>query len=208
MIHYQLGQQIGDFTIQSYNEEDGTYILQCKCGNTSTGDSTHVTRKISNILSDGFTACMQCYHKYKTELKERMFSDAELYMHKDVYREYVKKAKERKIEFSLSLEELAPLFKSKCYYCGSAPTNKRTRDTGITAFYQGIDRVNNTLGYISGNIVPCCKYCNSFKSDRSQEEFLKHVEQIYLLNVQRPSLTGVDSSESKRQTSLREDDMV
>lgn len=208
MIHYQLGQQIGDFTIQSYNEENGTYTLQCKCGNSSTGDSTHVTRKISNILSEGFTACMQCYHKYKTELKERMLKDAELFVHKDVYREYVKKAKERKIEFSISLEEAAPLFKSHCYYCDNPPQNKRTRDTGITAYYQGIDRLDNTLGYIAGNCVPCCKFCNSFKMDRTQEDFFKHVEKIYLLNVQRPSLTGVDSSESKRQTSHVEGDMV
>lgn len=208
MIHYQLGQQVGDFTIASYNEEKGTYTLQCKCGNTSEGDSTHVTRKISNLLSDGFTACMECYHKYKAELKLNQEQQALLYTHKDVYREYVKKSKERGIEFTLSLEEAAPLFKSNCYYCGNAPSNKRTRDTGITAYYQGLDRVDNSVGYILSNVVPCCKYCNAFKLDRSKEIFLKHVEQIYLLNVQRPSLMGVDSSESKRQTSQVEDDMV
>lgn len=208
MQHYQIGQQVGDFTIVSYDLDNKTYMLQCKCGNTSIGDSTHVTRKISNLMAEGFTACMQCYYKYKSEFSNRTAKNAELFVHKDVYREYVKKAKERNVVFELSLEELAPLFKSDCFYCGNPPSNKRTRDTGLTAYYQGIDRVDNTLGYIQDNVVPCCKYCNAFKLDRTKEEFLSHVEKVYLLNVQRLSRKGVGPSGSKRQTSQAEDDIV
>lgn len=76
-------------------------------------------------------------------------------------------------------------FKQNCYYCGNAPSNKRTRDTGIATYYQGLDRVDNNLGYTIENIVPCCKYCNSFKLDRTEEEFYKHVDKIYFKKVQR-----------------------
>lgn len=31
--------------------------------------------------------------------------------------------------------------------------------------YQGIDRVNSKIGYTLGNVVPCCKKCNTVKSD-------------------------------------------
>lgn len=208
MQHYQLGQKVGDFTISSFDSDRRYYTLTCKCGNTTTGDSTHVTRKISNLLSDGYTACMSCYYKYKTDIKSLQESNAELYVHRDVYREYIKKSKERNIEFNLSLEECAPLFKSNCFYCDEKPLNKRTRDTGIISYYQGIDRIDNAKGYILDNVVPCCKYCNSFKMDRSQEDFYKKVENIYFLKVQRLEQTLVDPSGSKRKTPEKEEDIV
>lgn len=209
MIHYQIGQKVGDFTISSYASETGTYTLTCKCGKTSIGDSTHITRKISNLMAEGFTACQTCYGKYKAELLHRQSKDAELFVHKDVYREYVRKAKERDIQFTISLEECAPLFKSPCYYCGTAPANKRTRDTGITAYYQGLDRIDNKIGYVKENIVPCCKYCNSFKMDRTQEEFYDNVSKIYFKKVQRLEQSLVGSSDPKQETSFeKEEDIV
>jgi len=40
----------------------------------------------------------------------------------------------------------------KCFYCGS--------DKQI-----GADRVNNKIGHLKSNIIPCCAVCNSVKSD-------------------------------------------
>lgn len=200
---------MGDFTIASYNHDDQYYTLQCKCGATAVGDSGFITRKIANLLTDGFTACMDCYYKHRANLKIKQTQNATYYVFKDVYREYVKKSKERNIEFALSLEECEPLFLGNCDYCGNPPKNKRTRDTGITVQYQGIDRVDNSIGYLPGNVVPCCKYCNSFKLDRNREDFLLHVETIYNKNVQRPERKLVDSSESKWEASTNmEEDMV
>ena len=199
---------MGDFTISSYNPNDKTYTLTCKCGNTSIGDSTHITRKISNLMAEGFTACMQCYHKYKQELKDRQEKNAELYVYKDVYREYVKKSKERGIEFELSLDQCSPIFASACFYCGAPPKNKRTRDTGITVWYQGIDRLDNSVGYLLYNVVPCCKYCNSFKMDRTEKEFLEHVSQIYYNKVQRLEQTLVGPSGPKWETSSQEEEDI
>ena len=42
-----------------------------------------------------------------------------------------------------------------------------------------IDRMNNDLGYIIDNVVPCCKWCNLSKRERSKEEFLEHNKKIY-----------------------------
>lgn len=202
MQHYQLGQKIGEFTITSYNYDTNYYTLQCSCGNTSDGDSTHVTRKISNLMSEGFTSCMQCSSKMRTDLNLRAEKNSTVYTYKDVYREYVKKSKERNIEFKISLEEASSLFSQPCYYCGNEPQNCRIRNTGMKVYYQGIDRVDNTLGYETDNIVPCCKYCNSFKSDRSQEDFLMHVEKVYLRKVQRSEQPLVGSSEPKWESSI------
>lgn len=201
MQHYQLGQKIGEFTITSYNFDSNYYTLQCSCGNTSEGDSTHVTRKISNLMSEGFTSCMQCSHKKRVELKASFEKSASVYTYKDVYREYVKKSKEREIDFEISLEEASNLFTSNCFYCNRPPSNCRKRETGLVVYYQGIDRVDNSKGYKLENVVPCCKHCNSFKSDRGVNEFLEHVKEIYLNKVQRLEQSLVGSSEPKWETS-------
>lgn len=195
--HYQVGQQIGDFTISAYNHDNQLYTLKCKCGQTASGAAEFVTRKISNLMTDGFTSCMACYYKQAHVLKYRKEREARSYVFKDVYREYIKKAKARGIKFELSLQQASELYSQNCKYCGTPPRNKRTRDTGLTVLYQGIDRVDNSIGYSPGNVVPCCKYCNSFKMDRSEDEFLAHATRIHKYKVHRLSREGVELSSSK-----------
>jgi hypothetical protein len=93
-----------------------------------------------------------------------------------VYRHYKANAKKRNINFFLSIEEFQKFIFNTCYYCGSAPkaskfttSQKNRKDKELS--YNGIDRVNNNIGYISDNCVTCCKICNSAKSDLSIEEF-------------------------------------
>lgn len=196
-IHYQVGQQVGDFTISSYDKNEGRYQLTCKCGATSIGASDHITRKISLLLSEGYVACQNCTFKYQQEFKETRIKNDKLYTYKDVYREYVKKAKERGISFELSLDQASVLFEQNCYYCGSEPRNFRTRQNGQEIIYQGIDRVDNKIGYNIENVVACCKYCNSSKMDRTQDDFLNHISKIYFNKVHRLEQMLVASSEAK-----------
>ena len=71
------------------------------------------------------------------------------------------------------------MFSQPCYYCNRPPSNVRTRTSGVKVTYQGLDRIDNEKGYIKDNVVPCCKHCNAFKLDRTQEELYQHVEEIY-----------------------------
>ncbi len=41
-------------------------------------------------------------------------------------------------------------------------------------FYNGIDRVNNEMGYEPLNVVPCCQECNFAKCKMSKDEFITH----------------------------------
>ena len=52
--------------------------------------------------------------------------------------------------------------------------------TSHPAFSNGIDRVNNNLGYSKSNCVACCTFCNYAKSDHSQEEFIFWIQKAYL----------------------------
>lgn len=55
-------------------------------------------------------------------------------------------------------EEFKKLSHSNCYYCNATGPN-------------GIDRVNNAIGYNLSNCVPACKHCNYVKGDLSQKDF-------------------------------------
>jgi hypothetical protein len=44
--------------------------------------------------------------------------------------------------------------------------------------YNGIDRKNNSLGYVSNNCVPCCSECNLMKRKMSVNQFLEHMRKI------------------------------
>ena len=46
----------------------------------------------------------------------------------------------------------------------------------------GIDRINNAIGYINNNVVPCCWKCNRFKGNMDREELLKHATKVCLYN--------------------------
>ena len=97
---------------------------------------------------------------------------------KAVYRAYKSSARERKISFSLSLEEFKSLIFRNCDYCGTVPSNHRMRHKRSLT-YNGIDRVCNTAGYELSNCVPCCRQCNQAKMDFSKEAFLDWLRRAY-----------------------------
>jgi len=86
----------------------------------------------------------------------------------DVYTSYRVGAKSRNILFNLSKSEFLDITKKECYYCGLLPrqTRKsRTKGQIPSYVYNGIDRVDNDIGYQLDNVVPCCKMCNRMKLD-------------------------------------------
>lgn len=91
-------------------------------------------------------------------------------------RVYKYAAKERGLDFSLSEDCFKELTQSQCTYCGQEPSQFQTRFSEFK--YNGIDRVDNSLGYVEGNCVPCCKLCNRMKDVMSVEEFKGHVKPI------------------------------
>ena len=92
---------------------------------------------------------------------------------------YRKQAENRTIQFDLSDDEVLELFHNNCYYCGTPPSNKRNGYNG-TFVYNGLDRIDNALGYNILNVVSCCWICNRMKSSLSEEDFIEHIERIYM----------------------------
>ena len=97
-----------------------------------------------------------------------------------VYKRYKKDAEKRNKEFSLSKKEFKEITSRKCFYCNKEPDKekKSTKNTGSYK-YNGIDRFDNKLGYVFENCVPCCTSCNRMKLDKTPEEFMQNVFDIY-----------------------------
>jgi len=97
-----------------------------------------------------------------------------------LYSGYIRQAKDRNLIFSLNKEEFIEITSSCCYYCGSSP-NQTVKHKGFRGeyVYNGIDRKDNEVGYISSNVVACCFICNSAKRTMPYENFKLWIEKIY-----------------------------
>lgn len=91
---------------------------------------------------------------------------------KCVYSYYKRSAKQRKYQFCLSFQRFLRICSQNCFYCGVKPQHVTIKkNTNGPYIHNGIDRINNKLGYIDSNVVPCCKVCNRAKSDMTLKEF-------------------------------------
>lgn len=93
------------------------------------------------------------------------------------YKRYQTGAEERNLSFNLSLEEFDNLTKQNCFYCGEIITNEFGEQIN------GIDRLDSSIGYESGNVVPSCFICNRMKSNynlsfwiNKMKTIIEHVE--------------------------------
>ena len=94
--------------------------------------------------------------------KERRVADSK-------HRIYERRAPERGLVFELNREETFELFTGNCEYCGSSPHPEKLN---------GIDRVDNAVGYVRGNVVSSCSACNYMKHVMSKEDFFRKVREI------------------------------
>ncbi len=109
--------------------------------------------------------CKQCRAEYRKSHYDN---------NKDYYQEYSRGpqgrfsackhgASRRNLEFELTLEQFTELTEQRCYYCNSFTKDKS---------HCGIDRMNNKIGYVLENCVPCCPDCNTWKSSGGVDEFV------------------------------------
>jgi len=148
------------------------WLCLCDCGNTPT--------IFGNSLRRADTKSCGCL---KIETNQRNPGQSGL---SDVYSNYKKNARIRNLEFSITKLEFSEISKKNCYYCGGQPSNtnivhydrpKQSQDHE-KYIYNGLDRIDNNLGYILSNIVPCCKKCNFMKWNLNSDEFITHIRKI------------------------------
>jgi hypothetical protein len=92
--------------------------------------------------------------------------------------DYKKHARDKGHLFLLTDDEFKHLIGGNCFYCAAEPANRKKSDAGKVLIYNGIDRLDSSIGYIKENCVTCCKPCNWMKKDMLLEEFLTRVRTI------------------------------
>lgn len=140
----------------------------CDCGKTHIADIQHLKNgkikncgcKPSNTKDFGTSSFNRVLKAYKTN------------------------ARKRNLEFSLTEEEFRNITSNNCYYCGVTPSMSTYADKSNGYYiYNGVDRVDNSMGYVSGNCVPCCSNCNRAKMALSYDDFIDLIRRIYAIHV-------------------------
>lgn len=91
---------------------------------------------------------------------------------KHQFKNAIRYSKRRNIPFLLTMDEFIIERNKPCFYCENKLGCKSLEGTGL-------DRLDNSKGYEPGNIVSCCKVCNTIKSDQlTVEETKAAVEAI------------------------------
>ena len=98
-----------------------------------------------------------------------------------LYGRYRYKAKQRNIDFNLTLDQFERLVIADCSYCGACPTQiLKQQKSDLTAVqYNGIDRKDTLGNYDLNNCVTSCKRCNMSKGIMPFEEWKSHIKKVY-----------------------------
>ena len=173
--HIQIGTKLNLFTVVDYDTTAGKYILQCSCGKTTKYNSAYIKKCLKNGKAQGCFECTKNLIRPNMRLKD--FEGAK----RNVFSNYKQAAKRRKYLFELSEEEFFKIIVQNCFYCNEPPNmtlryKKRRSYDGFK--FNGVDRINNIIGYTFKNCVPCCKICNNSKSTLSKQEWFEWLKKI------------------------------
>lgn len=140
------------------------WLCKCDCGNE--------TVKSTSTLKSKYTTSCGC----DNSANETRFL-------KNLFKRCRRGAKVRDLDFKLIFEDFCEISKKNCVYCGSGPKNRVWKNQGYTKNFKclanGIDRVDNSVGYLSNNVVSCCRICNIAKAEMTDKQFILWIRQVY-----------------------------
>jgi hypothetical protein len=175
----RVGKVYGNLTViredtSRTSSDQAQWICRCICGNEVSkrgGDLTYSAR------GRGARDCGCLWKPHKGDAKRLISGLAAM---RQILRRSKVNALERGYAWNLSEEQAHTLMQQACRYCGAPPQNIcRLTELYGSYVYNGIDRVDNSKGYEPENVVPCCKFCNYAKHDRSVDEFLAWALKLY-----------------------------
>lgn len=192
MLRDLVGQKFGRLTVQhpimvilANGKSRIDWFCGCDCGGTCTAQT--------RLLRSGKKKSCGCL---KLEAALKNLPDTRLEYGQAAFKRLVRKykasAKARYYDFNLSEAECYKLFTSDCFYCGVRPLQaQQDRNYHGVFLYNGIDRLDNDEGYVTGNCVPCCKACNFAKGTLDYADFLALIRRVYEHSFPPPNLYGV-----------------
>lgn len=172
------GQKFGKLVVVSFwgykkimNRNNAVWNCKCDCGK--------LTKTYAYRLKNGATKSCGCYQRESVAARSRI--EYGLSAAHTLYTIYKDSAGKRKRTFEITFDQAMELFQKSCYYCNKLPSqifHKKQCPNGDFV-YNGIDRIDNTLGYVLDNCVSCCGQCNYMKHSQVQKDFLEQIERIH-----------------------------
>lgn len=139
----------------------------CDCGKITTVRANQLICKITKSCG-----CL------KKEVPQRTSNGPETGFIR-VWCNYTGTARKRGKKFELTKDQFRKFTKQNCHYCGTEPIKIMRSGSELSAYaYNGIDRVDNKLGYVIGNCVSCCECCNKAKGTKTYEEFIRWINRL------------------------------
>ena len=161
-----IGQKFGRLTVSGVAKFTNKSMFDCLC------DCGKYIVVAGSYLLSGHTKSCGCLRTYRLKKGEAGLSI--LYKFR-----YKARAKRKGLDFNISLDDFKVMTKMRCHYCGVEPSTViRSKSEHSEYVYNGLDRVDSSLGYTLDNVVPCCVACNRMKLDYSRDEFMSHIRNI------------------------------
>jgi hypothetical protein len=169
---YEVGVRFNNFTLKEKSNpiisktgyKYSTWKCVCDCGSEFIV-TTKAIRKGQKSCG-----CLSKHSRFKPISDEEFFTTMKI-------NHYKISAERRGIKWVLSREFVSKLINGDCNYCGSKPLleNKHRKHRILL---NGIDRVDSNKGYVKGNVVSCCKFCNFAKGNSSLDEFNNWISRL------------------------------
>lgn len=169
-----VGQRFGELTVevQLPNERKHTvFLCRCACGKT--------VQVEGSALKTGHTRSCGCLRRYADMGRMRRLPRG-VASFRTVVSAYRRNAARRDVPFSLTEVQCLTLFEANCHYCDCPPYSSCGNVARFGSFaYNGIDRIDPSLGYVTGNVVSCCPRCNVAKGRQTLDEFRRWIASVY-----------------------------
>ncbi len=130
------------------------------CGKIKPTAKFGVDNRAKDELKTSCRLCNRMRDKKREHVLSRRFSN------------YKRTARVRSHVFDVTIDEFESITNNSCKYCGGYS------DSDHDEQFCGIDRINSNMGYVRGNMVPCCYTCNMMKASLTYDEFVDHIRKI------------------------------
>jgi hypothetical protein len=175
LLRPPLGQVFGRLTVMGLgNRRDSNnrryWIFRCECGTVKEQVASKVVA--GNIVSCG------CLTADAVRAANTKYADPKQKHRNSLLSNYKRHALARGFPFEISDGEFSALTKQPCKYCGRTEVSTESLRYGGDLAYNGVDRIDSSLGYVPENCAPCCKTCNVMKQRLTVDEFIGHLRMV------------------------------
>lgn len=135
------------------------------------------------------TCCKICYKEYYQANRSKMIQQAKVWAQDNFIHFRVisarTRARHKGLEFNIDdrdIENLISQQNNRCFYSGIEFVNDNSR-----IYSMSIDRIDSSKGYTLDNIRLVSSQVNLMKHERTEEEFLQTIQDIYNHTIRKPT---------------------